>query len=186
MHYRITLAPLLSLATIVTIVKFKKLNSKYTAIYLFICLAIIQYSLHLPLSYLSKKWFWTEPASVKDINYVILNYLPREASVVSQNNITPHISHRNNIYTLYPEKKKFSGSSICGNIECDWFRWYSNPEFLIVDTSSDWDARHLLIDRENYIKGLENIEKAGAIEIYKKRGNTILYKIKSNPKNIKN
>lgn len=181
MHYRITLAPLLSWAIIITIVKFKKLNNKYTAIYLLICLAITQYTLHLPLSYLSKKWFWTEPAAVKDINYVIKNYLPNAASVVSQNNITPHISHRNNIYTLYPEKKKFEDSSFCGNVECDWFRWYKNQEYLIVDKSIDWDARHLLTDRENYIKGLENLENAGIVERYREKGNTVLYKIVKNP-----
>lgn len=177
MHYRVTLAPLLSWATIVTIVKYKRLNNRGIAIYLLICSMFVQYSLHLPLSYLSKSWFWAEPPAVKNINYVINNYLPKDGSVASQNNITPHISHRDKIYTLYPEKKKFTKNSPCGKIECDWFRWFDSPEFIIVDISSNWDARHLLIDNENYRKGLRNLEKAEIIKKYKQVGNTILYKV---------
>jgi uncharacterized membrane protein len=67
LHYRVEIAPLLVFATIFTIAKFKILNTKYTAFYLLFCYILVQYTLHLPLSYLVKPWFWTEPASVKNI-----------------------------------------------------------------------------------------------------------------------
>jgi hypothetical protein len=77
----------------------------------------MQYYLYLPLSYLTKYWFWHQPSAVKTINFVKNNknnYLPKTALVVAQNNIFPHISHRDKIYSLYPEKKTFTKNSPCG------------------------------------------------------------------------
>ncbi len=185
MQYRIMLSPLMTWATIMTIGKYKFLNKKWIGVYLILCAMFVQYSLHLPLSYLSKQWFWQESKSVKTINKVISDYLPRDASVVAQNNIIPHISERYNIYELYPEQKNFNSNSICKEKLCDWFRWADSPKFLLVDISSDWDSRHFLIDREQYINGLNNLEKAKVIKPYKKIGTTTLYKVLNNPENIK-
>jgi hypothetical protein len=180
-HYRITLTPFLIWAVILAIGRFKKLDKWYIGLYLIISTMLCQYVLHLPLSYLTKQWFWTEPQAVKSINKVINNDLPKNASVVSQNNIISHIDHRDKIYTLYPQQKKFANTSLCGKKKCDWFSWFGNPQFLIVDISHDWDARHLLIDWSPYVKGLQNLEKAGVIQKYKQVGTTILYKTTMNP-----
>lgn len=180
MHYRITLAPLLAWATIMTVSRFKKLNNKYIALYLVICAFFVQYMLHLPLSYLVKSWFWTEPSGVKNINELKSHLLPAD-SVVAQNNIIPHISQRDKIYTLYPEKKRFMTNSPCGQQECEWFRWDGNPTYLFIDTSPEWDARHLLTDRDKFVSGLQNLEEAGIVKKYKKSGNAIIYKVVSKP-----
>jgi uncharacterized membrane protein len=185
MHYRVSLAPLLSWAAIATIIRFKFLDKKWVALYLVAVAVFIQYSLHLPLSYLSKSWFWQVPASVPTITAIIRNDLPPTASVVAQNNIAPHLAHRDFIYSLYPEKKYFAHNSPCGQPNCDWFSWYDHPEFLLVDTASDWDIRHLLADRPDFIKGLENIEKEGVVKVYKRSGTTTLYKVLKNPDEIK-
>ncbi len=180
LQYRIGLAPLMSWALIETIAKFKWLNNKYVALYLILCTLGVQYILHLPLSYLTKETFWTQPKSVINITQLIQN-IPPTSSVVSQNNITPHLTHRDIIFTLYPIKKDFHSHSPCGQITCDWFRWESTPTYLMIDTSEDWDIRHLLADRKDYIQGLKNLEKAGVIEKYKQIGNAVLYKVKVNP-----
>lgn len=185
MQYRITLAPIMSWATIMTIKKYKVLNNKKLGFYLLFWAIFVQYNLHLPLSYLSKQWFWQQPASVKSINYLISNNLPPNVSVVAQNNIIPHISQRNNIYELYPQQMIFKNKSVCNQNSCDWFRWEGNPAYLIVDTASSWDIRHLLANRDNYIKGLNNLEKMKIIKPYKTIGTTTLYKILDNPDNIK-
>ncbi len=104
--------------------------------YLVICALVLQYILHEPLSYLTKQWFWAEPHSVKNIN-AVLAYLPQDASVVSQNNITPHISHRDNVFTLWPDTIGFAKNSPCGQKDCRWFHWAGNPQYLVVDTASD-------------------------------------------------
>lgn len=177
-HYRVTLGPLLFWSTIMTIATFKILNKRYVAIYIIACACIVQYSLHLPLSYLSKSWFWTTPPAAISINNVIRKYLPESVSVASQNNITPHLSHRDQIYTLYPSKKSFKSNSPCGKESCNWLSWYDHPDFVIVDTSKEWDIRHLLADRPIFLDALSNVEKAGVLKRYKTEGTTILFKTK--------
>ena len=177
-HYRVTLGPLLSWSTIITIATFKFLNKKYIAIYLLVCVFIIQYALHLPLSYLSKAWFWREPPAARTLNAVIKESLPTDASVAAQNNIIPHLSQRDQIYTLYPTKKKFTSDSPCGKPVCNWLSWYGNPEFVIVDTAKDWDIRHLLTDRPVFLDALANVEKVLILERYKTNGTTILFKVR--------
>lgn len=176
-HYRVTLGPLLWWSTIITIATFKFFNKKYIALYIIVCAFAVQYSLHLPLSYLSKSWFWKASEPAKTINNVINTSLPPDASIASQNNITPHISHRDRIYTLYPVKKAFTKDSPCGKTVCNWLSWYDHPEFVIVDTSREWDIRHLLIDRPVYLDALKNVEKAGVLKRYKVEGSTILFRV---------
>lgn len=184
-QYRVTLTPFLAWGTIMTISRFRMLNKWYIALYLLICTMLVQYILHQPLSYLTKSWFWTESPAVSNINTLIREDLPKTASVVSQNNITPHISHRDKIYTLYPEKKIFPKNSPCGLQICNWFGWYGTPEYLIVDTSSEWDARHLLTDRPLFLDGLKNLEKTHVISLYKQTGDATLYKVNQNPEEYK-
>ncbi len=183
-QYRVTLVPFLVWASILAIVKYRMLNKWYVGVYLILTTILVQYVLHLPLSYLSKEWFWQEPKSVVTIENIRSKYLPGSASVVAQNNIVPHISHRDKIYSLYPEKKEFINNSPCGEKTCDWFRWYDSPTYLFVDTATDWDARHLLTDRQPFINGLINLEKEGIVEKYKVEGTTILYKVRKKPSSV--
>lgn len=181
MHYRVTLALFLIWPTIIIISYFKKyLNNKYVAVYILISALAFQYLLHLPLSYLTKKWFWQQPSSVTAVNSVI-SFIPSNASVVSQNNITPHISHRPEIFTLWPEQKTFQKASPCDKNTCDWFRWSGSPQYLIADISPEWDIRHFLAQRDNFINGLHNMEKAKIIKEVKTNDTAVLYKILKKP-----
>ncbi len=180
MHYRISLAPLLVWPTIIALSRFKKLNSRLVAVYILLCALYFQYSLHLPPSYLGKSWFWAEPTAVKNIEKII-SFIPENASVVSQNNITPHISHRDEIFTLLPEKRGFGKNSPCGKNVCNFLSWAGNPQYLIVDTSGDFDIRHFLMNKEDYVDAIQNTEKAGVIKEYKRVGDAVLYKILRKP-----
>lgn len=179
-QYRITLAPLLILPTIHTLSKYKRLHSNLMAAYIIFIMLFLQYFLHLPLSYLTKSWFWHESTSVKKIN-TIISFIPSSASVVAQNNIISHISHRNDVFILWPEKKSFHKNSPCKKSTCNWFRWAGKPNYLLIDTASDWDIRHLLANRDDYIDGLHNLEVAGVIKEYKKIDSAVLYSIYKNP-----
>jgi uncharacterized membrane protein len=179
-HYQVALAPLLVLPTIVVIGRSKILNNKYLVLYICILAIVFQYTLHLPLSYLTKSWFWQTPSSVKNINNII-RYIPENESVVSQNNITAHLSHRNDIFTLWPSKKTFPHVTLCGKTVCNWFRWAGKPNYLVVDTGENWDIRHLLSNRDDYINGLNNLEVSGIIRKYHQEGNATLYKILKQP-----
>lgn len=184
LHYRVTLSLLLVWPTILVISKFRRLNSIYIAMYIIVAALVLQYILHLPLSYLAKRWFWTKPQAVANINKMIQS-LPKDASVVSQVNITPHINHREHIYTLWPEKRKFDENSPCQELSCDWFRWYGDPEYLLVDLSPEWDARHLLTNNKEFVNGIANLEKEKIVKIEKNSGKTLLFKIIKNPNTTK-
>lgn len=64
---------------------------------------------------------------------------------------------------------------------CNWLTWYDHPQYLLVDTSPEWDIRHLLGNRTDFIDGLQNLEKAGIVSVYKRIGTTTLYTINSSP-----
>lgn len=181
MHYRVTLALCLAWPTIISIAKYKKrLNTPFIAGYLIFSTLLFQYILHLPLSYLVKKWFWKQPSSIYSLQKGI-TYLPKDASVVSQNNITPHISHRDSIFTLWPDTKNFQKNSPCNKQTCTWFRWSGNPTYLIIDTSPEWDIRHFLVNRDEFTSALSNMEKTGYIKRDKVFATTIIFKVLRKP-----
>lgn len=180
MHYRVSLALLLILPTIKTLARFKFLNKWYIGVYVLLCSLSMQYYLHLPLSYLVKSWFWTKPQSATTLNEITRN-ISSNSSVVSQVNVLPHISHRDNTFILWPDTKNFETNSPCEKPSCPWFRWVGNPTYLIVDTSTDWDERYWLTTRENFINGLENLEKVNIIKKQKQSGTTTLYIVEKNP-----
>ena len=156
-HYRITLALLLSLPTIFVLAKYKRLHHPGISMYLVMCALLLQYILHLPISYLTKPWFWHTPSGANTID-IVARDIPHNAAIATQNNITPHFSHRDYIFTLWPEKKIFSKDSPCHNSTCDWFRLTGSPKYLIVDISSDWDIRHFLTSREEFIQRIRQVD----------------------------
>lgn len=181
MHYRVDLLPLLLGGLVFTIKKVRLLNNKYIAAYLLVCLLVFQYVLHSPLSYLTKKWFWTKPSGVDSINAVIRE-IPSTARIAAQNNIYPHVSERNTISLLWPDIRNFKDDSPCGKSSCPWLGWKFNPEYIIVDLSPEWDIRHLLWQNEDYRSAVSGLEKMGVIQKYKQQGSTTLYRVLKSPK----
>lgn len=176
MHYRVTLAPLLVWALILALSRYRKLNTLYVGVYIVLSTLIVQYMLHLPLSYLVKSWFWTQPSGVPAINE-LKRELTSQDAIVAQNNILPHISQRDQIYTLYPEEKEFQLNSPCGENTCAWFRWEGRPEYLFVDISPEWDTRHYLTNRDSFISALENMERMKILHEYKRVKSAVIYTI---------
>jgi hypothetical protein len=148
--------------------------------YILIFSFLVTYLLHSPLTYLSKKWFWTEPPGVKNINQ-ILGYLPKDAYVATQTNIASHISNRKLIVTIWGDSHNFVKASPCGQPQCKWFKWAGNPKYLIVDTSPEWNVLNLLSNRPDFIEALKNMGKSGVIKKYKQLGTSVIYKIEKKP-----
>ena len=180
MHYRSSNAILLVWPTILIIAKNKKLNNKYFVTYVLFFAFLTTYILHAPITYLSKKWFWTNQSAAASINK-ILKYLPDNAYVATQNNIAPHISNRKNIVLVFGEKKDFKTNSPCNNPTCTWLKWAGSPKYLVVDTSQDWNIINLLADRPDFVSGLKNMERAGNIKLFKKIENSSIYLIQKSP-----
>ncbi|HSD98985.1 MAG TPA: DUF2079 domain-containing protein [Patescibacteria group bacterium] len=179
-HYRSMLALLFVWPTIITIGRYKKLNNIYIACYLLLFALFIQYQLHLPLSYFSKQWFWTKPASTNTIEQM-LTKIPPDASIATQINILPHLSHRKLEFVLWPDTKDFLINSPCGQKNCTWFRIADKPQYILVDTATDWDVRYWLTDRNTFIQGLQNMEKAGVITQKQTIDTTTLYVVIKKP-----
>ncbi|HVZ12326.1 MAG TPA: DUF2079 domain-containing protein [Patescibacteria group bacterium] len=175
LHYRGTIALFLSWPTIIVLSKYKK-YSKYLAFYLILCTIIIQYFLHLPLSYLTKSWFWKTPESVNSTN-IAIKKIPAGAKLATQVNIAAHTSHRDFTYTLWPTTKEFKRKSPCGNTVCDWFRIGKQVDYILVDTSTDWDARYFLEDRQKFINAIQNLEKTKTIKPIFRQNTTYLFKV---------
>jgi uncharacterized membrane protein len=175
LHYRSTLALFLAWPAIISISKFRRLNKPWVAVYLIFCALIIQYILHLPLSYLTKDWFWKKPEAIFDIQKA-MKKIPKESSIATQVNIAPHMSHRDKIYILWPSVRDFKVNSPCGNASCRWFST-GKVEYILVDTSNAWDARHFLESREDFQDGISNLEKFKVIEKVFDSGNTSLFKV---------
>jgi hypothetical protein len=107
----------------------------------------------------------------------VIQKLPSNASVVTQNNIASHIAHRDYIYTLFPYLKDFNEDSPCGVKTCKWFRVGGNPEYLLIDTGATWNILHYLTQREEFFEAINNLEKNGNIKLVEQKETTKLYKI---------
>ncbi len=175
-HYRSSVALLLSWPTIIAISKIKKLNSIGIALYLIVCAFAVQYILHLPLSYLSKSWFWSTPPEVNSINKIVSQISP-SATIVTQNNIAVHLAHRDELFTLFPYFRDFKSNSPCKVKTCRWFRVGGNPQYLLIDTGPSWNILHLLATREDFSEAIGNLEKNGNIKLIKTENTTKLFKI---------
>jgi len=176
LHYRSTVGLLLVWPTIIAISRFKRLNNWKTAVYLIVCALVLQYYLHLPLSYLTKKYFWTIPPEVNNI-YEMLKQVPENESVVTQINIGAHLAHRKELYTLFPSLRDFKTDSPCELSTCRWFRVGGNPKYLLIDTGSTWNSLHYLGSRDDFMNGIINLEKHGNIVLFKQNKTSKLYKV---------
>ena len=176
MHYRMTLAPLLFWATVLTISKRAKLNNAYTALYIILISLFLQYHLHLPLSYLSKNWFW-QNLSQRQYIHDSLKTISPEASVVTQNNLVPHLSRRKEIFVIWPQEGRADNQGI----GTPWLRWAGKPHYLVVNTASQWDIRHLLMDPQFFRQALQNMEQEGYIIKESHNQDTTIYSIQKQP-----
>jgi hypothetical protein len=64
---------------------------------------------------------------------------------------------------------------------CNLLSWGGSPEYLVIDTSEDWDIRHFLADRKDFKEGVSTMEKNNFIQMYQQKGNAALYKILKKP-----
>jgi uncharacterized membrane protein len=176
MHYRVTLAPLLAWASIWTIRKADRKTQGYAALAILFTTLCLQYALHLPVSYLTKSWFWSTPASIQTIEKMI-HTIPDDMSLAAQNNIIPHISNRKGIYSVYYERKNTREVPGCITEYCNILRIYPDADYLLVDLSDDWDARHYLADATAFKSAVHTMESLHLITLMRQYGTTRLYKI---------
>ncbi len=110
LHYRVHLSSILSFGTILGIEKLKSLkfvkirkNILFLTIPSFIIVVslIMDWYLHLPLNTLFKKQFYAYETWMSD-NEEVIKRIPKEAYLLTQNNLAPHVANREHLY-YYPK-----------------------------------------------------------------------------------
>lgn len=158
--------------------KIRKVSITFMLVLMLIIALFLQYKFHYPLNKLSKPEFWLTESWEKD-NYAMLSKISKNASVAAQQSLVPHLSHRKNIYLIYP-KQHFFKDDVCGKQECWWLDFAGNPDFLAVDVHRGVWLTMLLEDENNFKHGLANMENNKVIQLMYKQGEARLYKVNNN------
>lgn len=177
MHHRAILAPLLTLGMLdaFAFMKKRKVNPQYVAIIALIIAITLQYAFHFPLNKLSKRSFWQEEPWM-DNTRKLLAKIPNDASVAAQQNLIPHVSHRKEIYMVWPREHDFDDNR-CGQRSCWWLDVNDHAKFLVLDLHPNQWLTQLLETNEHVDAAVANMEKSGKITLVTNVGDARLYKI---------
>ncbi len=184
MHHRAILAPFLVLGTI-DVLSYFKTKIKYITIISLILLMIslgTQYYFHFPLNKLVKADYWKEEAWMNDTRAMVLS-IPKEFSIATQQNLVPHLTHRNEIYLIYPREHNITESP-CGQTLCWWLDFGGKPEYLVVDTRPNQWLTQILETNENWNAAITNMERVGRIVLVRQIGFMKLFKINYDKGNV--
>lgn len=176
-HHRLMLAFLLLLgaANSLEMLRRKNININFIAVILLISALFQQYFFHLPLNKLSKSIYWQEERWMID-NRDLIKEIPANFSIVTQQNLIPHLSHRKEIYIAWVRKL----DNKCGKKSCWWLDFSGKPEYLVVDRRPHQWITQILETNENFQSAISNMEKEGTISLVKNINKAYLYKINDN------
>jgi len=177
MHHRAILTIFLTMGTIdiLVILKKWKMPIAYISIILLFVAGFCQLHFHFALSKLSKAEYWKEETWMNDTR-ALLQFVPKDGSVATQQNLVPHLSHRKDIYLVFPRLHDIKGEP-CGQSLCWWLDFGGKPEYLVVDTRSNQWLTQILETNENWVAAITNMEKVGAITKAKEVGGARLYTV---------
>lgn len=175
-HHRAILAPFLALGVLEGLrrIRGKRWIGVVVMILLFSSL-FQQYLFHYPLNKLAKREFWKEEAWMQD-NRELLRVVPPMASVATQQNLIPYLSHRKEIYLVYPKEHDFDDLR-CGQRNCWWLDFAGKPEYLVVDTRPNQWLTQILESNEHFQEAVGNMERAGNITLDRQINAARMYRI---------
>ncbi len=173
MHHRAILAPFLTLGMLDALVFLQKrrVNPQIVAIGALIIAFGFQFYFHFPLNKLSKADYWKDEPWMKNTKE-LLTKVPSDASVVTQQDLVPHLSHRKEIYLFFPRPHDFDDPSAgsgraspCGQRSCWWLDFNNNAKYLVVDLHPNQWITQLLETTEHVSSAVTNMEKSGKITL---------------------
>lgn len=175
MHHRAILAPFLLLGMLDTMefLRKKKINVQIVSFLLLIIPIFMQFYFHFPLNKLSKSDYWKRESWMQD-NYDLFKIVPKKVSLATQQSLVPHLSHRKEIYLIYPRVHDFD-SNICGQRSCWWLDFGGKPKYLVTDLHSNQWVTQLLETNQNFESAINNMQKAGKIKLEKEINSAKLY-----------
>lgn len=134
-----------------------------------------QYYFHFPLNKLVKRDFWKQESWMDDTRRLIA-LVPKDAAVAAQQNLVPHLSHRKEIYLVWPRLHDIFEQP-CGQSLCWWLDFGGKPEYLVVDTRPNQWLTQILESNENWTSAIANMEKVNRIKLEKQIGDAKLFRI---------
>lgn len=177
MHHRISLAPLVTLGTLdaLAFLKSKKVSVLLVAYLLVLSALFQQYAFHLPLNKLTKREYWQEEQWMRD-NRQLLAKVPQGTSIATQQSLIPHLSHRQNIYLMWPRPHDFDDQP-CGQTSCWWLDFSDQSQYLIIDLHPNQWITQLLETNGHVAEALKNMEKEQKITLVDQVGEARLYSV---------
>jgi uncharacterized membrane protein len=107
-------------------IKFGHLKTLYASIF---CATVIV-SLLLPVM---PNCPWThqlpEPNERTGLIYDVLSLIPKDASILTENDFAPHLSNRLNLYMYPPQQSNFTVDYILGDTSSIWYNWVQHSSF---------------------------------------------------------
>lgn len=179
MHHRAILSVFLTLGLIdiLHMLSKRKRVLIIISIFLVVVAGFCQYHFHFALNKLTKSEYWKEEPWMKDAR-VLLSLVTKDASVATQQNLVPHLSHRKDIYLVYPRLHDIPEYP-CGQTPCWWLDFGGKPEYLVVDTRPNQWLTQILESNENWLSAISNMEKTGKIQLEKQVGYVKLFRIRN-------
>jgi len=174
-HHRVLLSTFVLLGTLEALLIFKKrktVDIRILTILLLISALFQQYYFHFPLNKLSKADFWKSEDWMSD-NRNMIDSISKKTSLASQQNLVPHLSHRKEIYIVYPRRHDKKGNCI----NCWWLEFAGKPEYMVLDLHPNQTITQLLESNENFESAVNNMENAKKIIKVKNINHVYLYKI---------
>ena len=185
MHHRATLGVFLTLGVLdaLIVLKRRRIAPQRVAMVILAVALIFQYVWHLPLNKLTKTEYWKEEAWMSD-NRKLFALVPAGAAVATQQNFIPHLSHRNQIYLVWPRVHDFIDKP-CGQTSCWWLDFDKKAEYLVVDTRPDQWLTQILESNDHWLDAIGNMEKAGVIKLDQSVSAARLYKVNLDIRGVK-
>lgn len=179
LHHRAILGVFLALGTIDSLLflRKKRINLVVVAV-IMVCVAVLlQYLNHLPLNKLTKPEYWRSESWMNDTRD-LLKIVPRNQGIASTQHIVPHLSHREEIYLLWPrEKSGEEAQELCGMDNCWWLDFAGEPEYIVVNVDESQWVTQLLESPNNFNQAIENMEDAGRIDLENEIGTARIYRV---------
>lgn len=177
LHYRAPLTAILAVGTIIALSKVKSEKLlKILSLTIVIATIFLQLYLHAPLNILLKKPFYQKENWMTDIKY-LMEKIPPQSSIATQNNILPHLSHRRQIYYFLIEDKRFLKiTPPCERKTCWWIN-SRDADYILVDLHSGQSVNNFWDKTEIQAKeGIESLIKVGDYNILESRNDAYLLK----------
>lgn len=180
LHHRAIVSIFLVLATIQVLERFKNQKRIMVVVSMVLVISALaqQYLFHFPLNKLSKPLYW-QTESWMNNNDAIIKLIPPDVSVAAAQNLVPHLSHRNQIYLVWPREHEFDTNSPCEKKFCWWLDFSGHPDYLVADLRNDQWATQLLESPENFRSAVVSMEKMGILTREEQLGEIVLFTVNS-------